>query len=251
MKKSLLIVGLLMAMSLSAFAQYDGASFGFRLGPTFNWVGSSKGEADNQKVPVGFDLGFVFEYYFTENYAFVTGVNVNFLNGKYSFGDMRDTNAVDTITNYQLDTVTRAFKTTEFEIPLMLKLVTPEIGNLPLRAYAQLGGAFGITPIVKVKDEFPFGDINDSEFRVAKGEYNPIHVSLRIGAGAEYAFLETTRAFLGVYYSYDILNGISSGAQGITHNYRKYYGGDEALGARPAILDIHQHRIGVEMGIFF
>ena len=89
MKKSLLIVGLLMAMSLSAFAQYDGASFGFRLGPTFNWVGSSKGEADNQKVPVGFDLGFVFEYYFTENYAFVTGVNVNFLNGKYSFGDMR------------------------------------------------------------------------------------------------------------------------------------------------------------------
>ena len=237
-------------MSLSATAQYDGPAFGFRMGPSFNWVGS-KGEAYDSDMKVGFDLGFVFEYYFTENYALVTGVNVNFLRGEYDYKDMRNT-ATDTV--YRLVSVERKFKTTEYEIPLMLKLATPEIGNIPLRAYAQIGGAFGLTPVVKVKDEFELEglvDFEDAAYKVAKGQFNPLHASLRVGAGAEYAFLETTRAFLGVYYSYDLLNGISSGAQGITHNYRRYYGGDEALGERPARLDIHRHRIGVELGILY
>jgi hypothetical protein len=253
MKKSLLIVGLLMAMSLSASAQYDGPAFGFRLGPSFNWI-SSKGEAYDSDMKVGFDLGFVFEYYFTENYALVTGLNVNFLKGEYDYRDKRNI-GTDDIPNYQLGNIERTFKTTEYEIPLMLKLVTPEIGNIPLRAFAQIGGAFGITPVVKVKDEFeldfPEYEYKDSEYRLAKGEYNPIHASLRVGAGAEYAILETTRVFLGVYYSYDFLNGISSGAQGITKNYRKYYCGDKDLGERPINLDIHQQRIGVEIGILF
>jgi len=253
MKKSLLIVGLLMAMSLSATAQYDGAAFGFRMGPSFNWVGS-KGEAYDSDMKVGFDLGFVFEYYFTENYALVTGVNVNFLRGEFDYKDMRNT-ATDTV--YRLVSVERKFKTTEYEIPLMLKMVTPEIGNLPLRAYAQIGGAFGITPVVKVKDEFELDDLVDYEdpaYRLAKGQFNPIHASLRVGAGAEYAFLETTRAFLGVYYSYDFLNGIGSGGQGLfRNNYRlHYYDADgNVLGDRPNKLDIHGHRIGVEVGILF
>lgn len=250
MKKSLLIVGLLMAMSLTASAQYDGPTFGIRLGPSFDWIGS-KGEAYDQDTKVGFDLGFVFEYYFTENYALVTGLNVNFLRGEYNFNDKRLAPA-DSV--YQLVKVERKFKTAEYEIPLMLKMVTPEMGNIPLRAYAQLGGAFGITPVVKVKDEFDLDElepIEDQAYRNASREYNPIHASLRAGVGVEYAFLETTRAFLGVYYSYDILNGISSGVQGITNNYRKYYCGDETLGERPNRLDIHQHRIGIELGVLF
>ena len=250
MKKSLLIVGLLMAMSLTASAQYDGPTFGIRLGPSFDWIGS-KGEAYDQDTKVGFDLGFVFEYYFTENYALVTGVNVNFLKGEYNFNDKRLAPA-DSV--YQLTKVERKFKTAEYEIPLMLKMVTPEMGNIPLRAYAQLGAAFGITPVVKVKDEFELDElepIEDKVYRVAKGEYNPIHASLRAGVGVEYAFLETTRAFLGVYYSYDILNGISSGVHGITNNYRTYYCGNKAVGERPNRLDIHQHRIGIELGVLF
>ena len=253
MKKSLLIVGLLMAMSLTASAQYDGPTFGIRLGPSFDWIGS-KGEAYDQDTKVGFDLGFVFEYYFTENYALVTGVNVNFLRGNYSFNNRRLIDA-DTI---PVD-VNRVFKTTEYEIPLMLKLATPEIGNIPLRAYAQIGGAFGITPVVKVKDSFssngaPFGTPDENFHSPVKGEFNPIHASLRAGAGVEYAFLETTRAFLGVYYSYDFLNGVGSGAQGLFRtNYRShYYDADgQDLGKRPNKLDIHQHRIGIELGILF
>ena len=250
MKKKLFFVGLMLALSLGASAQDQEFSFGLRLGPNFNWIGSRAGAAENHGdksgTDVGFDLGFVAEYYFTENYALVTGVNVNFLRGQYDFADKRVIGN-DTI----LGVVDRKFKTTVFEIPLMFKMVTPELGSIPLRLYAQLGGAFGVSPRVKVKDIFPLGGISEDQYRVAKGEYNPIHASLRAGIGANYEILETMKVFLGCYYSYDILNGISSGVQGITSNYRKYYQGDKAFGERDVRLDIHQHRIGIELGILF
>lgn len=250
MKKSLLIVGLLMAMSLTASAQYKGFSFGFKVGPSFDWTGSKTGAAINERTKTGFDVGLVAEYYFAENYAIVTGINVDFVNGQYKFDDMRNV-SVDTINDFQLGTVDRKFKTTIYEIPLMLKLVTPELGNLPLRAYAQVGGAFGYTQRVKVMDTFTLGEINDTDYRATKGEYNPFHASLRIGAGAEYTLLETTRVFAGIYFSHDFLNSISTGGAGITSNYVKYYNGDKNLGERDLKLNVLQNRIGIEVGIFF
>lgn len=250
MKKSLLIVGLLLAMSLTASAQYKGFSFGFKLGPTFDWTGSKTGAAINQGAKTGFDLGVVAEYYFAENYAIVTGVNVDFVKGHYSFDDMRNISAIDSITDYQLGTIDRQFKTTIYEIPLMLKMVTPELGGLPLRAYAQVGGAFGYTQRVKVMDTFTLGEINDKDYRATDGEYNPFHASLRIGAGAEYTILETTRVFAGIYFSHDFLNSISRGAL-VTSNYEKYYAGNKDLGERDLKLNVLQNRIGIEFGIFF
>lgn len=250
MKKSLLIVGLLLAMSLTASAQYKGFSFGFKLGPTFDWTGSKTGAAINQGTKTGFDLGVVAEYYFAENYAIVTGVNVDFVKGHYSFDDMRNISAIDSITDYQLGTIDRQFKTTIYEIPLMLKMVTPELGGLPLRAYAQVGGAFGYTQRVKVMDTFTLGEINDKDYRATDGEYNPFHASLRIGAGAEYTLLETTRVFAGIYFSHDFLNSISRGGW-IGNNYEKYYAGNNDLGERDLKLNVLQNRIGIEFGIFF
>ncbi len=251
MKKNVLFASLLLALSLSASAQYKGFSFGFRMGPNFDWTGSKTGSAVNNGTKGGFDLGVVAEYYFAENYAIVTGVNVDFLGGKYKYDDKRNISTIDTIADYQLGTVERQFKTTIYEIPLMLKMATPELGNLPLRAYAQVGGAFGYTQRVKVMDSFTLGNLVDNDYRATKGEYNPFHASLRIGAGAEYSLLETTRVFAGIYFSHDFLNNISSGAMGITSNYRKYYNGDKNLGERDLEHNVLQNRIGIEVGILF
>lgn len=255
MKKNFLFVALLLGMTLSASAQYKGFSFGFKVGPSFDWVGSKTGAAINQGTKTGFDVGLVAEYYFAENYAIVTGINVDFLKGKYSFDDKRNISVLDSITDYQLGTVEREFKSTVYEIPLMLKMVTPQLGNAPLRAYAQVGGAFGYTQGVKVKDEFDINgldlDMDDEVYRATKGEYNPFHASLRIGAGAEYALLETTRVFAGIYFSHDFLNSISTGAAGIKSNYVKYYNGEKNLGERDPKLNVLQNRIGIEVGVFF
>ena len=251
MKKSLFIVGLLMAMSLTASAQYKGFSFGFKVGPSFDWTGSKTGAATNLSTKTGFDVGLVAEYYFAENYAIVTGVNIDFLKGQYKYGDKRNVSTIDSIADYQLGTIDREFKSTIYEIPLMLKMVTPDLGGLPLRAYAQVGGAFGYTQRVKVKDAFSLGNLKDNDFRATDGEYNPFHASLRIGAGAEYNILETTRVFAGIYFSHDFLNSISSGAAGITSNYVKYYAGNSDLGERDLKLNVLQNRIGIEFGVFF
>lgn len=250
MKKNLLLIGLMLALSLTASAQYRGFAFGFKVGPSFDWTGSKTGAAVNQGVKTGCDLGLVAEYYFAENYAIVTGVNVNFLKGHYSFEDMRNISTIDTVSDYQLGTIDRQFKTTIYEIPLMLKMVTPQLGNLPLRAYAQVGGAFGYTQRVKVMDAFTLGDLNDNNYRATDGEYNPFHASLRIGTGAEYTLLESTRVFAGVYFSHDFLNSISRGAL-VSNNYEKYYCGERSLGERPQKLNVLQNRVGVEFGIFF
>ena len=236
MKKSLLFVGLLLAMSLTVSAQNNGFAFGFKLGPGFDWTGSTTGGAKSEGMKVGFGVGVVAEYYFADNYAIVTGVNVNMNRGHYSF-----LNATDSVTLLNPFTVDRKFKSTVYEVPLMLKMMTNELGNLPLRAYAQVGGGLGYAQRVKVKDD------NADEFSATNKEYSNLRASLKIGAGAQYAIDESTRVFAGIYFSHDFINNINS----ITPNHYKYYNGDKDLGERETKLNMLQNRIGIEVGILF
>ena len=57
MKKSLLFVGLMLAMSLTMSAQNNGFAFGFKMGPGFDWTGSTTGGAVNEGLRTGFGVG--------------------------------------------------------------------------------------------------------------------------------------------------------------------------------------------------
>ena len=244
MKKNLLFVGLLLALSLGVSAQKTG--FGFKLGPSFNWVGSKNGEAANLKLKTGFNFGLDAEFYMAENIAIVTGLNVNLINGSYRFADKRET---DTLNGYVLGTVDRNFKTTVFEVPLMIKMVTEQFG--PLRYFAQGGGAFGYTYKVKLMDSFDGIAIHD-KYVASDREYNPFRFSLRAAIGTQYTIQGTTRIFADLYYSHDMVNNISSGGAGVlSQNYRKYYNGDKNLGERENPLNVLQNQFGIEVGILF
>ena len=143
MKKSLLFVGLMLAMSLTMSAQNNGFAFGFKFGPGFDWTGSTTGAAVNEGMRTGFGVGVVAEYYFAENYAIVSGINVNMNRGHYSFENARNAMGADSVAFVEKYNVDRMYKATVYEIPLMLKMMTNELGNLPLRAYAQVGGGIG------------------------------------------------------------------------------------------------------------
>lgn len=241
MKKNLLIIGLLLAMSLGVSAQNTGFAFGFKLGPGFDWTGSTTGAAKSEGVRTGFGVGLVAEYYFAENYAIVTGVNVNMNRGHYSFDNAHK---VDTsLVTYPVD---RYYKSTVYEIPLMLKMVTNELGNLPLRVYAQVGAGFGYAQKVKVKDSYE--DFNGDTYIASNKEYSNFRTSLKIGAGAQYALDESTRVFLGVYFSHDFINNINSIAP---NHYKFYFDGDEKVGERDPKLNVLQNRVGIEAGVLF
>ena len=249
MKKNLLFIGLMLAMSLSASAQYKGFAFGFKVGPNWGWTGSTTGAAVSQGARTGFDLGVVAEYYFADNYALVSGINVDFVGGKYMFE--RGRMVVDSINPdgyVEVYGVNRIYKSTIYEIPLMLKMETNDLGNLPLRAYAQVGGGIGYAQKVKVKDAIPSEGIETpAEWGITDREFSNIRVSLKIGAGAQYAVDETTRIFAGFYFSHDFINNINS----INPNYYKYYNGDKDLGERDVKLNMVQNRIGIEVGVLF
>ena len=245
MKKSLLFVGLLLAMSLTASAQNNGFAFGFKLGPGFDWTGSTTGAAKSEGMRMGFGVGVVAEYYFAPNYAIVTGVNVNMNRGHYSFENGRMVMGADSVSVLETYPVDRYFKSTVYEIPLMLKMMTNELGGLPLRAYAQVGAGLGYAQKVKVKDSYL--DVTETEFTDTNKEFSNLRAALKIGAGAQYAIDETTRIFAGVYFSHDFINNINS----ITPNHYKYYNGDKDLGERETKLNVLQNRIGIEVGILF
>ncbi len=243
MKKNLLFIGLLLAMSLTASAQYKGFAFGLKMGPGFDWTGSSTGAAVNEGLRTGFGVGLVAEYYFADNYAIVTGVNVNMNRGHYSFDNAYKVEK-DSLVFYSVD---RYYKATVYEIPLMLKMVTNDIANLPLRVYAQVGAGVGYAQKVKVKDSYL--NVTGEEFVPTNKEFSNLRASLKIGTGAQYAIDESTRVFAGVYFSHDFVNNINS----ITPNhYKNYYdeNGDK-IGERGTKLNMLQNRFGVEVGVLF
>ena len=246
MKKNLLFIGLLLAMSLTASAQNKGFAFGFKLGPGFDWTGSTTGAAKSEGMRTGFGVGVVAEYYFADNYALVTGVNVNMNRGHYSFDNGRMVMGADSVEVLDTYPVDRYFKSTVYEIPLMLKMMTNELGNLPLRAYAQVGAGIGYAQKVKVKDSYL--DVVGNEFVASNKEFSNLRTSLKIGAGAQYAIDESTRVFAGLYFSHDFLNNINS----ISPNYYgNYYENGEDIADREVKLNMLQNRIGLEVGILF
>jgi len=250
MKKNLLIVGLLMAMSLTASAQYKGFAFGFKVGPNWGWTGSTTGAAISEGARTGFDLGVVAEYYFADNYALVSGINVDFLGGKYMFENGRMvTDSLNPDGYVEVYGVNRIYKSTLYEIPLMLKMVTNELGNSPIRIYAQVGGGIGYAQKVKVKDAIPADGIETpAEWGITDKEFSNIRVSLKIGTGVQFAIDHSTRLFAGVYFSHDFLNNINS----VSPNYYRYYiVNREKIGEREKKLNMLQNRIGIEVGVLF
>lgn len=229
-------------MSLTVSAQNNGFAFGFKLGPGFDWTGSTTGAAQNEGLRTGFGVGVVAEYYFAPNYAIVTGVNVSMNRGHYSFDNGRMVMGADSVSVFETYKVDRMYKATVYEIPLMLKMMTNELGNLPLRAYAQVGAGLGYAQRVKVMDD------NAGEYAATNKEYSNLRASLKIGAGAQYAIDESTRVFAGLYFSHDFINNINSIAP---NHYAHYFEDNNKIGDRDPKLNVLQNRLGIEVGILF
>ena len=253
MKKSILFAVLLMALSLSASAQYNGFAFGVKLGPAFDWAGSKTNTIQNEGTRMGFRMGLMAEYYFAENYAITTGLNVNYLRNHYSYQDMRAF-AVDTVSVYHLGSVDRYYKGTTFEIPVALKMVTEEFG--PFSFFAQVGASVGYSRKDLAKDDFVVANdatmqLVDDDYVSVRAQYNPLHIGLNAAIGGQFIIKGSTRAFADFFYSRDILNGIKNGI-GSEGRYRDYYAGIKQDDMRrPETLDFRQNIFGIEVGILF
>ena len=76
---------LILALTLFTYtftiAQDGGVRLGIQASPTFSWLASEDNTISSNGLRPGFKLGPIGEFYFRENYAFISGINLVFSAG--------------------------------------------------------------------------------------------------------------------------------------------------------------------------
>ena len=80
MKKIVAVIAFLVLSMSSVFSQNE-LRFGFQLSPTFSWMSTDDNTVNKNGTSLGLKLGLISEYYFRENYAFITGIGFAFNQG--------------------------------------------------------------------------------------------------------------------------------------------------------------------------
>jgi len=173
-------------MTSAAFAQWE---IGLKLTPSIagnRVVAPDNFNFKNLNAKTHFGGGVIADYFFTENYAFSTGLIYNARGAGVSY-------------NYTPATGARLQGSDEFsiqylEIPVTLKLYTNDIAT-DTKVYFQAGGS--LDPRISAKVNNDKLDANDNK---NTKHFNFMDISVLIGAGAEKQVGESTKVFGGLSY---------------------------------------------------
>ncbi|MBN1198851.1 MAG: PorT family protein [Bacteroidales bacterium] len=190
--------------SVSVQAQDQSIRLGLKASPNMAWMSPETKNYSYDGTTGGATIGLVTDFYFAKNYAFSTGFNFSFLNGKLTYEDMYILTA-DTL----FGQMNRKYKFVYLDIPYMIKLQTNTFGKFSF--FGQIGFSTGFRISAKARDEF----IPDSGTTVKENNNITFSTSLIrqaviFGAGFEYHLDENTRIFLGINYS-NSLNNVLTG----------------------------------------
>lgn len=203
MKHSLKILAtiiLLIIFNSKSHAQYRSFILGIKAAPTISWMATNQNTYNSEGVKIGFDWGVAAEFYFTKNYALVTGLNFIYQGGKLSYDEEISSSLV------RLD---RDYRIRYLEIPAILKLKTNEIGDI--RYFGQIGLGLGIRTSSLARDSYDLsGRSIMVDYYTIDGQTRLFRTSMIVGAGIEYPFDNNTALILGVNFN----NGFSNVLKG-------------------------------------
>jgi opacity protein-like surface antigen len=170
--------------------------FGLKASPTINWLRVDEQGWESDGSRIGMSYGLMTEFAITKNYAFATGLEINYRGGKFKgkrFAD--DVNFVDASITQKLQYV---------EVPIGLKLKTNEIG------YITYYGLFGALPgvLVKASENVDFSDNKwtDLEKNGNQSSFYVFNAHLNVGAGIEYNIGGNTSITAGIHYNNGLLD---------------------------------------------
>jgi len=190
MKKLVLSLALGLVMVTAAQAQVE---IGLKVSPSFaynRFTESKNVKLANDGARLHFGGGLVIDYFFGENYAFSTGLD---LMGKG--GNMKTTFTVDGVTS---PPVTSELGLQYLQVPISLKLFTNEVAT-DTRVYFQVGGEAGALIGAKVDGKKTY---DDGE-KVSKS-FNTPEVGALLGVGVEMQMGESTKVFGGISYHHGL-----------------------------------------------
>lgn len=203
MRKLLLIISMVTLVAMSDNVQAQDARFGVKMGPSFDWASAGSVASKNEGLGLGFNLGVVYDHYFTNYMAVSSGLNFNFLRMKYMFTDYRYVNEFLEPTDVA---VSRRVKTANIEIPLKMKFKMDVMGSL--KAYMEAGVGLSFNSRDRAKDTYDFywESVSSNDYEDCTSQYRLLQASIIFGLGAELEINSKFSAFAQLTFDHSLSN---------------------------------------------
>jgi hypothetical protein len=196
MKKNIFLIVVLIVFStaLNAQERVKPFNFTFRMGPNLSWFKSNSDGISADGSIVGFSWGALCEFPVQNNYAFVTGFNINFAGGKVDYAGVRESQPVMINERYSIKYL---------ELPMMLKINTNEVNGILFYGQIGLGTSFRLNSTVKRSfDVLPSSGVSfASEDKNSDNLTSFVRESLIIGIGAQGKLQDNLRLFGGLNFN--------------------------------------------------
>jgi hypothetical protein len=222
MKKTLPLLLALMVSATATFAQdaaFQKFRMGFKASPNISWFQPKDKHFLAEGANLRFGYGFIADIFFSENYAFGTGLNIYRNGGSISYLELDKISAADYIyRRYQ------TYSNQYVEVPITFKLRTNEIGYVTY--WAQFGFGAGVNIGARGDDErnylFQQDLVEDQLVWVASERETVLEenadlaqnvalfrASMIIAAGIEYSLSGTTSILVGLTYNNGFTNSFA------------------------------------------
>lgn len=195
--------------------------FGIKVTPSISWLGVKHNDAEADGATMKLGLGVTAEYEVNPILYVVSGINYNALGG-YIF-DSLSLNSTTTKNNYRVSY-------SQIEIPLGLKLQTPEANNM----YYYIQGGVTTGFILSANEKFKSTIANTTTPSVdILPLTSPSTIGFFAGVGAKYKISKNLKLFGEINYK----NGLSSVAMGNNYETDRHRGYHESIEIYPASMD--------------
>ncbi|MBA4322215.1 MAG: hypothetical protein C0408_05295 [Odoribacter sp.] len=209
---------LLITLVVSGRLSGQNISFGIFADPVISWFSTNIKEVKNDGARAGFNFGFTFNRYFSDNYAFSTGISILNAGGRLAGTDttnMKFNNLSAKVSPGQ----TVVYKIQYLSIPLGLKFKSNQIG------YITFFTDIGIDPkfVIGGKADIPYLDI---EGEAAMNELRGFNLSYHVMAGIEYSLGGSTAMVFGLGFDNNFMDVtkdiLDQPADKVTHKILKF-----------------------------
>ncbi|RQO30482.1 hypothetical protein DBR32_13025 [Taibaiella sp. KBW10] len=272
MRKILLLLSSFVTLANASFAQdapMQSSSYGIdtkklRFGayvaPTMSWMRATSKTDDNKNynitndgTKVGFTYGLMAEYYFQDNYAIVTGLQMNSGGGKLTMERVSSVGEANTVQKGVFQ-----YNISYLEIPVGIKLRTDPISNF--RLFGQVGLTLGINVAKKASYDLNYYDsdtkiqsISQSKDKLTTSStfgtaVAPVMLSMNIGLGAEYPLTDKLAGYIGIFFNNGFLPDATS-----PQNYELYDNANNKIKVNSTFKDgnVRFNNFALRLGVFF
>lgn len=234
--KKIITALLVLIISTVTFAQdatsgvdYRKHRFGLQVAPGVSYFTMGKDGSANKSVGYHISGGLNYEHAFAKNFAISTGIMFSQTTAGVEYSDsvgLKWTTSVDglPVQDSAFKLLSRRYLFNSIDLPLKLKLTTPEIGYLTY--YGEFGTTINIITGVFAKKNDVYKEKDDQTTTLLSGdakkldankEKNFLRAAINVGIGAEYNLAGNTSLLMGLNGNFPLSSILKSKSKSISY----------------------------------